>query len=303
MTSVASEPTVVEDAAVSGGSASVPARRSARPTVLYLVAGIGLTVVFLLPLAWAFVRSLLPLNLITQAPSATDFSHLTWGNYASLVGGSVHILEYVGNSLLVAGGTAVLTAFLATLAGYGFARFRFRGAGVVFALIILTLMVPFQAILTPLFLELNFLHLTNSRLGLVLFYTSCNLAFGVFVMRNSFAQIPAELEDSAYVDGAGAVRTLVSVLRPLIVPGIATTALYSFLFAWNEFLGALTFLTDDRLYTLPVALLNVETGTYGKVNYGYLMSGAVIAMIPCVVLYVALQRYYLRGLMSGALKG
>jgi multiple sugar transport system permease protein len=99
------------------------------------------------------------------------------------------------------------------------------------------------------------------------------------------------------------MRTLVSVFRPLVMPGIATAALYAFLFSWTEFLGALSFLTNDGLYTLPVALSNVETGTYGSVNYGLLLAGAVIAMIPCIVVYVALQRFYVRGLVSGALKG
>lgn len=282
-------------------------QRRQRPAgfAAYLVAGILLALVFVLPLLWAVLRSLQPADLITQAPSVQDFTRMTGENYAELLGGSVHILGYVGNSVLVAVSTAVLTAVLSTAAGYGLgrARLRFRGANLVFTLILITMMVPFQAILTPLFMELNFLHLTNSRLGLVLFYTSCNLPFGVFVMRNSFLQVPRELEDAAYADGASVLRTLTSVMRPLVLPGVATTALYAFLFAWNEFLGALTFLTDDRLYTLPVALLNVEAGTYGKVNYGYLLSGAVIAMVPCVILYVALQRYYLRGLMSGAIKG
>jgi multiple sugar transport system permease protein len=91
--------------------------------------------------------------------------------------------------------------------------------------------------------------------------------------------------------------------RPLVLPGIATTALYAFLFSWTEFLGALSFLTNDSLFTLPVALSNVETGTYGAVNYGLLLAGAVIAMVPCVVVYVGLQRYYVPGLVSGALKG
>jgi multiple sugar transport system permease protein len=93
------------------------------------------------------------------------------------------------------------------------------------------------------------------------------------------------------------------VLRPLVVPGIATAALYAFLFSWTEFLGALSFMTNDSLFTLPVALSNVETGTYGAVNYGLLLAGAAIAMVPCIVVYVALQRYYVRGLISGALKG
>jgi multiple sugar transport system permease protein len=174
---------------------------------------------------------------------------------------------------------------------------------VAFGLILVTLMIPFQAILTPLFLELNAIRLTDNLFGLILFYTTVNLPFGVFVMRTAFASVPGELEDAASVDGAGPVRTLVRVLRPLVVPGMATTALYAFLASWTEFLGALTFLTKQDLYTLPVALLNLQQGAYGTVDYGLLAAGAVIAMVPCVVLFVALQRYYVAGLSAGAVKG
>ena len=138
-----------------------------------------------------------------------------------------------------------------------------------FALILATLMVPFQALLTPLFLEMHSLGLTNSLIGLALFYTTFNLPFGVFVMRNTFLQIPWELSEQASVDGASAARTLVSVLRPLVVPGIATTILYAFLFPWTEFVGALVFLTSNDLYTVPLALLNMEYGSVGQVNFGY----------------------------------
>lgn len=270
---------------------------------LYLAAGSVLSFLFVLPLAWAVFRSFLPRSLVTSAPSGADLRHLTVANYTGLIGGGVHILHYAANSLIVAAGTAALTALVATLAGYGLAQFPFRGSGLVFALILATLMVPFQAVLTPLFLELHTLHLTNSLAGLILFYTTFNLPFGVFVMRNTFLQIPRELSEAAAVDGASVLRTLVAVLRPLVIPGAATTVLYAFLFAWTEFLGALVFLTSDSLYTLPVALLNIDTGTYGAVNYGFLEAGAVIAMVPCVVLYIALQRFYLRGLMSGVVKG
>jgi len=212
-------------------------------------------------------------------------------------------LHYALNSLLVACGTGLLTAIVATMAGYGFARFRFRGSGIVFALVLATLMVPFQALLTPLFLEMHSLGLLNSLVGLALFYTTFNLPFGVFVMRNTFLQIPWELSEAAAVDGASTARTLLSVLRPLVVPGIATTVLYAFLFSWTEFVGALTFITSNNLYTLPLALLNMEYGSVGQVNFGYLEAGAVIAMVPCVLLYLGLQRFYIRGLMSGVVKG
>jgi multiple sugar transport system permease protein len=278
-------------------------KRSTTGTVFYWTGGILATVVFLVPLLWAVFRSFEPESRITATPSWSDVTHLSFGNYRDLFTGQIHLWRYVFNSLLVSGGTAILVAILSTLAGYGFAKFRFPGRGLVFALILLTLMVPFQAVLTPLFLELNVVHLTDSRFGLMLFYTTFNLPFGVFVMRNTFAAVPADIEDSAFIDGCGPIRCLVHVLRPLVVPGIATTVLYSFLMSWTEFLGALTFLTKTDLFTLPVALLNIQTGTYGTLNYGYLIAGSVVAMVPCVILFVGLQRYYIRGLASGAVKG
>jgi multiple sugar transport system permease protein len=267
-----------------------------------VLAGALVVVVFVAPLVWAVLRSFQPAAVITAAPSWSAVTELSWDNYRGLFR-DVGISRYVVNSLIVSVATAVLTAVVSTLAGYGFARFRFRGSGLAFSLILVTIMVPFQAIVTPLFLELNLLRLTDSLLGLILFYTTFNLPFGVFVMRNSFAQVPVELEDSAHVDGASPMRILVSVLRPLVLPGIATTVLYAFLTSWTEFLGALTFLTREELYTLPVALVNVQQGAYGTLDYGYLIAGAVISMIPCIVLYVFLQRFYVQGLASGAVKG
>jgi multiple sugar transport system permease protein len=283
-----------------------PARAS-RPAprvgfALYLTVGTLASLVFLLPLAWAVARSFMPDSLVTQAPSGQDFKHLTTANYSGLIQAN-DILRYALNSFIVACGTAAATAVIATMAGYGFARFRFPGSGIVFALVLVTMMIPFQALLTPLFLELHTLGLTNSLAGLALFYTTFNLPFGVFVMRNTFLQIPWELSEAAAVDGASPARTLISVLRPLVVPGIATTVLYAFLFSWTEFVGALTFITSNNLYTLPLALLNLEYGSVGQVNFGYLEAGAVIAMIPCVVLYLGLQRFYIRGLMAGVVKG
>jgi multiple sugar transport system permease protein len=270
---------------------------------VYLVGGALASAVFVVPLAWEVFRSLQPESAISSAPSGSSFSHLTFANYQTLLSGQDDILRNVVNSLVVAVLTALLTALVATLAGYGFGSFAFTGSGAMFGLVLLAFMIPFQAVLTPLFVEMHYMHLLNSLAGLALFYTAFNLPFGVYVMRNSFLQVPRDIMDAARVDGSSVLRTLMSVLRPLVLPGVATTALYAFLFAWTEFLGALIFLTNDSLFTLPVALINVESGNYGAVNYGLLLAGAVIAMIPCIVVYVALQRYYVRGLVSGALKG
>jgi multiple sugar transport system permease protein len=286
---------------------SAPAGRGGRgesstKLTLYVLAGVLGIVVFVVPLVWAVFRAFQPNSVITSAGGLSSLSHLSLGNFQGLASEG-HILRAVGNSLIVAISTAILTTILATAAGYGFGRFRFRGSGLTFGLILLTLMIPFQAILTPLFLELNAMGLTNSRLGLVLFYSTVNLPFGVFVMRTAFASVPGVLEEAARVDGAGTLRTFTHVLRPLVLPGMATTALYAFLAAWTEFLGALTFLTSENLYTLPVSLVNLQLGAYGEVNYGFLAAGAVIAMVPCVILFVALQRYYVEGMAAGGVKG
>ena len=286
-----------------GGKSTARGRGKQSGLGWYIAGGVAISAVFVGPLLWEVLRSFQPESVVTQPPSASTFSHLTFANYRALLSGQDDIIRNVLNSLIVAVLTAVLTAVVSLLAGYGFGMFRFRGSGLVFGLVLLGFMIPFQAVLIPLFLELHTMHLLNSLLGLSLFYTTFNLPVGVYVMRNSFLQIPHEIADAARVDGASVMKSLVSVFRPLVMPGIATTALYAFLFSWTEFLGAVSFLTNDSLFTLPVALSNVETGTYGAVNYGLLLAGAVIAMIPCVVVYVALQRYYVRGLVSGALKG
>jgi multiple sugar transport system permease protein len=285
-------------------NATSPPRRRRRGAGfwIYLSVASVLALLFVLPLVWSVLRSFQPTALASAAPQGADFTHFTLGNYRTVFVDD-GIFTNVLNSLLVGFGTALLTAAVATLAGYGLAKFRFRGSGIVFAVILLALMIPFQAVLTPLFIELTDLHLTDNLFGLVLVYTTFNLPFGVFVMRNTFQQVPRELVESAEIDGAGVMTTLVRVLRPLIVPGLATTAIYAFLYSWTEFLQALTFVSSDSKLTLPVKILQITTGAHDTLNNGILSAGVVIAMVPCVVLYLALQRYYVQGLMSGAVKG
>jgi multiple sugar transport system permease protein len=302
MTQVAQRPRAAERPRRPDAPVGRPRQEGRVKIFLYVLAGVLAVLVFVVPLVWALMRSLQPNATITSPPDFSTFFKLTLDNFRGIAHQG-HIPRAILNSLLVSGGTAILTTLLATAAGYGFGRFSFRGSGVAFGLIIVTLMIPFQAILTPLFMQLNAMHLTDSLFGLVLFYSTVNLPFGTFVMRTAFSSIPGELEDAASIDGAGTMRTFTHVLRPLVVPGMATTALYAFLAAWTEFLGALTFLTRQDLYTLPLSLVNLQQGAYGQIDYGFLAAGSVIAMIPCVILFVALQRFYVAGLSAGAVKG
>jgi len=270
-------------------------------SIVFIAIGIALSAVFAGPLLVAVIRSLQRGTQIGQPLNSNSLTGLSFDNYAHIFL-ALPFLQFLLNSLIVSAGGALGVAVIATLAGYGLARFEFQGRSAVFGVILIALMVPFQALLTPIYLEFNAVGLTDSRLGLVLFYVTFNLPFGVFVMRNTFATIPKELEEAAYVDGDSVMGTLFHVLRPMVLPGVATIIIFTFLTCWTEFLGAFVFLTSEDKQTLPIALLNLVQGSYGQVNYGYLIAGSVISMVPCVALYVALQKYYVQGLAAGAVK-
>lgn len=165
-----------------------------------------------------------------------------------------------------------------------------------------TMMIPFQSILTPLFLILKFLGLQNNLFGLVLVYTTFQLPFSIFMMRNSFDAIPSALIEAARIDGASQWALLRRIMMPLALPGVATVAMFAFLNSWNEFLAALIFLSDQNKFTLPIMLVNVSSGIYGIIDWGALQAGITVTMFPCIVLFLALQRYYVRGLTAGAVK-
>jgi multiple sugar transport system permease protein len=164
-------------------------------------------------------------------------------------------------------------------------------------------MIPFQSIIPALYTVLDRAHLTNSLTGLVLVYSTFALPFGTFAMRAAFTALPPGLEEAAIVDGAGEITLLFRVMVPMAVPGIATVALYSFFNAWNEFLAALIFSTRQDKFTLPVVLSNLQTGAFGTLNWGVLETGAIVSAVPCIVIFLILQRYYVSGLTNGAVKG
>ena len=163
-------------------------------------------------------------------------------------------------------------------------------------------MIPFQAILTPLYVVLHVLHLQNSLVGLTFVYITFQLPFGLFLMRNSFGVLPSDLEDCAQLDGCSVLSVLFRVMLPLALPGVVTTALFSFFNSWNEFFAALVLLTDQPQFTLPVTLSVLQTGQFGTIDWGVLEAGVVLSAAPCIVLFLLLQKYYVGGLLSGAVK-
>jgi len=150
---------------------------------------------------------------------------------------------------------------------------------------------------------LGALKLQNTLLGLALVYITFQLPFGIFVMRNTFDVIPRELEEAAYLDGCTPVTLLYRVMLTIVRPGIITVAIYAFLNSWNEFLAALIFMNNESMFTLPILLTSVRSGLYGSIDWGALQAGITITIAPCIILFLILQRYYMQGLMGGAVKG
>jgi multiple sugar transport system permease protein len=222
-------------------------------------------------------------------------------NYAALATSSAGVGHSTGNSAIVAFGTVALTVVVSLLAGYGLSRLRFRGSAIVFTVILAAAMVPFQVIVTPVFIVLQSIGLASSRLGLILVVTTFQLPFAVFVMRNAFDSIPKEIWEASEMDGAGPLLGLWSML-PLLLPGVLTAGLFAFFSAWNDFFGALILLNDQSQFTLPVVLTSLISGARGSVNWGLLQSGVIVSILPCIVIFLLLQRYYVSGLMSGAVK-
>jgi multiple sugar transport system permease protein len=279
------------------------ARRKFWGGVGYHGFGVIASFFFLAPFFWAGLASLRS-GSAAQSPPLPPWptGGISFDAYATLDTFGSGVWQHTFNSLIAALGTVVLTVLVSVLAGYGFSRYRFPGKTLCFVLIIATLMIPFQSILTPLFIILARLGLNNSLFGLVLVYVTLQLPFSVFMMRNAFDAVPREIEEAARIDGAQDLTLLVRVLLPLVMPGVATVAIFAFLNAWNEFLAALILLSDNDKYTLPVLMTAVRAGRLGAINWGAVQAGVMVMTIPCLIIFLMLQRYYMRGLMAGAVK-
>lgn len=268
----------------------------------HLVSGIA-AILFLFPLVWAVLNSLKSPTEANAAPPTFLPQSLSLGNYKALNDYGAGLAAYAGNSLIVALIVVVGTVVLSVLAGYGFSRYNFKGKNLVFVSILAILMVPYATMLLPLYILLGVLGLQDSLIGLGLVLVMFHLPFSILIMRNSFDSVPKELEEAAYLDGCGPVGALRHVSLRIVTPGVVTVALFGFLASWNEFLAPLIFLNSGDKFTLPLMLVNVRSGTFGQIDFGALQAGVTVAMVPCIVLYLVLQRYYVNGLLNGALRG
>ncbi|MEO8242453.1 MAG: carbohydrate ABC transporter permease [bacterium] len=281
----------------------IPRHRVRRPSE-YLIAAIcvAVIVIMLWPLVMSFLASVKPSTEASNVPPHYLPQSLSLENYREVATFHQGIWVYVFNSLSVAAMTIVMCLALAIPAGYGLARFPIPGKEVWFLLILASMMIPYQALLVPLYLMFSKLGLTGSQFGLAILHTVLQLPFSVYLMRNSFEGIPKEMEEAAVMDGASSFFTLRRVFVPLVAPGMVTVALFAFVASWNEFLGALIMMNTESSFTVPIMLTGVITGNFGSVNWGALQASVIISILPCLLVYVLLQKYYVSGFLSGAVK-
>jgi multiple sugar transport system permease protein len=264
---------------------------------------VAISTVMLLPLVVSVLASVKPTAEAAASPPTYLPHSLSLDSYQRLWTYQQGLPTYLLNSLGTALLAIVFTLVLTVPAAYALARFPIPGREVIFVFLLLALIVPYQALLTPMFLAFARVGLTNTLVGLAIQHTAIQLPFSLYILRNSFSAIPRELEEAAITDGASSWQVLVRICVPSATPAIVTVALFAFIMSWNEFLGALVLMSRGSSSPPPLILAAARTETsLGGTDWGMLQAGITISIIPCVLVYLLLQRYYGSGLMTGAVK-
>jgi ABC-type glycerol-3-phosphate transport system permease component len=267
--------------------------------VVRAAAAVALLALLLAPIYWMVVASLTPEARFFQAPPLVPRA-VTLDHYRALFGERAFLVP-VRNSLVVAAMTTLVAVPLAAMCAYALARLRFRGRGLVLALVLSVSMFPQISIVPTLYMVLRALGLLDTYPGLVLPYVTFSAPLAVWLLTGFFRQLPRDLEEAAMLDGASRLRALWDVVLPLAAPGVATAAILTFLYCWNEFLFALSFTLGPERYTVPVAV-TLFRGRY-QVPWGQVLAATVIATVPVAMLVAAFQRRIVAGLTAGASKG
>jgi multiple sugar transport system permease protein len=263
--------------------------------VLVLIAAALLVVA---PVIWAISTSLrTPATSFDQPPSWFPL-HPVWSNYRAVFQ-QVPLWTFFANSVFVTGLIVVLQLITSTMSGYAFALVRFRGRNALFGIVLATLMVPAQTTIIPVFILIRYLHLSNTRLSLVV--PVIGGAFGTFLMRQYFLQMPRELGESARVDGASHFQVFSRIYARLAVAPMATLAVLNFAGYWNEFFRPLIFLSSTSKFTLPVGLVSLQ-GNLGTGSISVVLAGVVLALIPSIAVFLLAQRYFVEGVTIGAFR-
>lgn len=271
-------------------------------TVIAIILAIILC--FLAPYAWIVSSS-----FKNQLTLFADVTPLSWRaffpvdgtveNYRTLFE-RTNVLKALFNTALVSGGQVLLTLLLCSMAAYALTRIRFPGAKLVFVLILLTFLLPIEAMMVPLYQVVSGLGLSNTLVGVMIPWVAS--PFGLFLLKQAFEELPVELEDAARIDGAGHVRIFVSIVLPNVKVPLLTLGLITFLFSWNSFLWPLVIVQDPSLQVIQVAIAQQGSPTQLP-NWGETFAGATVATLPLIILFLLLQKYFTQGMATSGIKG
>lgn len=262
-------------------------------TVIMLL--VLISVIF--PFLWLVLSSLKVNKEIIQYPPSLFPTHYTILQYIK-VWDSIPLLQFLVNTVIFAGGATLCCVLFDSMAGYAFARLKFRGKNILFMIVLATMMVPYQVIMIPLFVEIFKLGLLNTHLGLIL--PRATSAFGIFLMRSFFVSLPKELEESARIDGLNEYRIFSSIMLPLCTPALITLVIFHFMNNWNDLLYPLMLTSSTRMRTLSAGLAMFVGERV--IEYGPTLAAATISILPLLVAYVFAQKYFVQGVVTTGLK-
>lgn len=265
--------------------------------VLSIIGMIIVLCVIAFPFVWLIISSFKFEKDIISYPPQIFANEYTFDNYIK-VWSTIPLLDYIKNTVIFAGGTVITSLFFDSMAGYAFARMRFKGKSALFYFVLLTMMIPFQVFMIPLFLEVNFLGLLDTYPGLII--PRMTTAFGIFMMRSFFITLPASLEEAARIDGLNEFQIFRKIMLPLSKPTLLSLAIFTLMNSWNDLLYPLILTSSSKMRTLPagLALFSGQNISF----YGPVMAGTVISMLPLLIVYIFAQKYFIQGTAMSGMK-
>ena len=267
-----------------------------RITLFVLCIGMGVT--FVIPFVWQILISVSKVSDVDLLTKTGAPPKANWDNYQRVFE-QIPFAEYFFNSFLVAGWVTMLQVITCSMAAYAFSRIQWPGRDKVFLAYLGTLMVPGVVLMVPTYAIVQKLHMFNDYTGLIL--PAAFTAYGTFLLRQFMLTIPSSLDEAAAIDGAGHFRVYTEIILPLARPGIIVMAIFAFLFNYNSFFWPLIIVKDENLRTLPIGLLAFNT-SYGQ-ETPLIMAASLMAMIPPIIIFIVLQKYLVKGIQLGAVKG
>jgi multiple sugar transport system permease protein len=260
-----------------------------------------LVIVISFPLIWMVITSLRPQTELFKIPPTLIPRSITFEHYAKLLW-DTPFLRYFANSMLLATSTTIVVVAIGTLGAYSLARFSYRGREMLAGLILFTYLLPSVVLLIPLYLMMVKLGFANTLTSLVIAYTTFALPYALWLLRSFMAGVPEDLESAALVDGASRIGAFVDVILPQALPGIISTALFTFILAWNEYLYALVMVNADDVRPLTTGVMNMLITSF-NIEWSLLMAASVMMSIPLIIIFAFLQSYLTRGFGAGGVKG